>query len=90
MLLNLGHTFAHAIEKELNFQVRHGEAVSVGLLMAIKLSVLMNKTRLKNYHLIKAHLKKLNLPTCLIDLNSKKKWNSKKYYKKYEKRQEKK
>ena len=76
MLLNLGHTFAHAIEKELKFQVRHGEAVSVGLLMAIKLSVLMNKTRLENYHLIKAHLKKLNLPTCLIDLNSKKKWNS--------------
>ena len=77
MLLNLGHTFAHAIEKELNFQVKHGEAVSVGLLMAIKLSVLMNKTSLKNYHLIKAHLKKLKLPTCLLDLNSKKKWNSK-------------
>ena len=37
MLLNLGHTFAHAIEKELDFKIRHGEAVSVGLLMAMKL-----------------------------------------------------
>ena len=31
MLLNLGHTFAHAIEKELNYKIRHGEAVSIGL-----------------------------------------------------------
>ena len=34
MLLNLGHTFAHALENELNYKIRHGEAVSVGLLMA--------------------------------------------------------
>ncbi|HET6445664.1 MAG TPA: 3-dehydroquinate synthase [candidate division Zixibacteria bacterium] len=30
-LLNLGHTFAHAIEKASNYSVRHGEAVSIGL-----------------------------------------------------------
>ena len=48
MLLNLGHTFAHAIEKELNFKIRHGEAVSVGLLMAMKLSVLLGKTKTKH------------------------------------------
>ena len=46
MLLNLGHTFAHAIEKELNYKVKHGDAVSVGLLMAIRLSVLLKKTKL--------------------------------------------
>ena len=55
MLLNLGHTFAHAIEKELNFKIRHGEAVSVGLLMAMKLSVLLNKTNNINFNLIKSH-----------------------------------
>ena len=38
MLLNLGHTFAHALENELNYKIRHGEAVSLGLLMAMKLS----------------------------------------------------
>ena len=77
MLLNLGHTFAHAIEKELDFLVKHGDAVSVGLVMAMKLSVLMKKTHLNNYHLIKSHLKKVNLPTTLIDLNSKKDWDAK-------------
>lgn len=35
-LLNLGHTFAHAIEK--NRQILHGEAVSVGLCMAARYS----------------------------------------------------
>ncbi|MDR2129682.1 MAG: 3-dehydroquinate synthase [Odoribacteraceae bacterium] len=36
-LLNLGHTFAHAIEK--SSCLSHGEAVSVGLCMASRLSV---------------------------------------------------
>ncbi len=77
MLLNLGHTFAHAIEKELDFKIRHGEAVSVGLLMAMKLSVLLNKTKVFNFNLIKEHLNKLKLPISLYSLNSKKKWNVK-------------
>ena len=77
MLLNLGHTFAHAIEKELDFKIRHGEAVSVGLLMAMKLSVLLNKTKVFNFNLIKEHLNKLTLPISLYSLNSKKKWNVK-------------
>ena len=77
MLLNLGHTFAHAIEKELNYKVRHGEAVSVGIIMAMKLSLLLKKTNLKDYNLIKSHLKKLKLPASLNSLNSKKRWNVK-------------
>jgi 3-dehydroquinate synthase len=35
--LNFGHTFGHAIEKTL--QVRHGEAVSAGMVMASELSL---------------------------------------------------
>ena len=35
--LNFGHTFGHAIEKTL--QVRHGEAVSAGMVLASELSV---------------------------------------------------
>ena len=39
MLLNLGHTFAHAIEQSLGFgRLLHGEAVTLGLLGAIELS----------------------------------------------------
>ncbi len=76
MLLNLGHTFAHAIEKELNYKIRHGEAVSVGLLMASKLSVLLGKTKSNIFTIVEEHHKKLKLPTKLKCLNSKKKWNS--------------
>jgi shikimate kinase/3-dehydroquinate synthase len=36
--LNLGHTFAHALEKVSNFSWRHGEAVAFGLVAAARLS----------------------------------------------------
>lgn len=36
--LNLGHTFAHAIERVTDYAVPHGEAVGIGLLAAAKLS----------------------------------------------------
>lgn len=39
-LLNLGHTFGHAIEKSTR-RFLHGEAVAIGLVMAAKLSVRM-------------------------------------------------
>lgn len=47
-LLNFGHTLAHALEKELNLS--HGQAVALGMVWAIKLSVylgLMDKTEAK-------------------------------------------
>lgn len=37
-LLNLGHTFAHAIEKLSGFSVSHGRAVATGVVMAAKAS----------------------------------------------------
>lgn len=37
-LLNLGHTFAHAIEKCMDFQMTHGHAVAVGTVMAARAS----------------------------------------------------
>lgn len=42
--LNLGHTFAHALEKSTG--IHHGEAVSIGIVLAAKLSV---KTGLLNH-----------------------------------------
>ena len=41
-LLNLGHTFAHAIEKECG--ISHGEAVAAGIVLAAKLSVKLSVT----------------------------------------------
>jgi len=37
-ILNLGHTFAHAIEIEQNYRIKHGKAVIVGLVCALDLS----------------------------------------------------
>ena len=42
MILNFGHTFAHAIEVKNNYskKITHGEAVLTGMILAIKLSIL--------------------------------------------------
>lgn len=56
-LLNFGHTFAHAIEAEQQYDaLNHGEAVAIGMVLATKLSNL-DTERLESL------LKKFNLPT---------------------------
>ena len=42
MILNFGHTFAHAIEAKNNYskKITHGEAVLAGMILAVKLSVI--------------------------------------------------
>ncbi|NLW52888.1 MAG: 3-dehydroquinate synthase [Tissierellia bacterium] len=37
-ILNYGHTLAHAIEQKSNYELRHGEAVSIGLMFMTELS----------------------------------------------------
>tara|TARA_B110001452_G_scaffold256090_1_gene249116 strand:+ start:597 stop:1709 length:1113 start_codon:yes stop_codon:yes gene_type:complete len=49
MILNFGHTFAHAIEVKNNFSknITHGEAVLAGMILAIKLSVIKKVCSIK-------------------------------------------
>lgn len=37
-ILNYGHTLGHAIEKDSGYKMRHGEAVSIGMIFAAELS----------------------------------------------------
>ncbi len=62
-LLNLGHTFGHAIENTLGYGVfLHGEAISVGMLMAAKLSYLLGDLSESDVRQVKDLLEKANLP----------------------------
>ncbi len=49
MILNFGHTFAHAIEVKDNYSGKntHGEAVLTGMILAIKLSILKKNCKEK-------------------------------------------
>jgi 3-dehydroquinate synthase len=59
--LNFGHTFGHAIEKTLN--VPHGEAISIGMVVAAALSVKRGLLSQKKADRLSSLLKKLKLPT---------------------------
>lgn len=61
--LNFGHTFGHAIEKTTG--VRHGEAVSAGMVMASELSVKRGHLQAEDAQRIKSLLRNLKLPTRL-------------------------
>ncbi|MDR1984497.1 MAG: 3-dehydroquinate synthase [Prevotellaceae bacterium] len=59
--LNLGHTFGHAVEKH-SKNVLHGEAVSIGLVIAAKISELLNLITNEEFMRIKNILTKTGLP----------------------------
>jgi len=68
-LLNLGHTFAHAFEKNSNFNdITHGEAVSVGLVLAARLSSKLDYCDLQHSRRVESHLRQLGLPTEISNL----------------------
>ena len=70
-VLNLGHTFAHAIEKCSPVPVSHGNAVSVGIIMAARLGEKMGKTSQKVTDALVADFTAIGLPTATsIDIRT--------------------
>jgi 3-dehydroquinate synthase len=68
--LNMGHTFAHAIEKVSNNSIRHGEAVAMGLAAAADLSVRLGYCDTHLRERIDSVLSKVGLPNRLpVDLS---------------------
>jgi shikimate kinase/3-dehydroquinate synthase len=69
-LLNLGHTFGHAIEAECGYgQVLHGEAVAVGLGLAFRLSARLGHCDASLAERVEAHLDACGLPAMIGHLN---------------------
>ena len=69
-LLNLGHTFAHALEAEYGYtgELLHGEAVSLGLVLAFRLSEKLEVCARSDAERVCAHLAAVGMPYALRGL----------------------
>jgi len=67
-LLNLGHTFGHAIETEQGYGgLNHGEAVAVGMVLAAQLSEALELAPASDTTRLQHLLQRLELPVALPD-----------------------
>jgi 3-dehydroquinate synthase len=69
-LLNLGHTFGHALEAATGFSDRlfHGEGVAIGMVLAAELSAELGMIEQSDASRVKTHLAEVGLPTHLQDI----------------------
>ncbi len=70
-LLNLGHTFGHAFETATNYdstRLVHGEAVSIGMVLAHQFSAKMNLASPDDAARVEAHLRTVGLPVSIGDI----------------------
>ncbi len=70
-LLNLGHTFGHALERVTGYDSRrliHGEAVALGMAQAFRFSHAMGLCNGQDAVRVEAHLREAGLPTRLADI----------------------
>ena len=70
MLLNLGHTFGHALEAWAGYSQRllHGEAVAIGICLAFRLCRELGLTDEPAVHRVVAHFSAVGLPTRIADI----------------------
>jgi 3-dehydroquinate synthase len=69
-LLNLGHTFGHALEAATGFSDRlfHGEGVAIGTVLAAEFSASLGMIPQSDAARVKRHLAEVGLPTHLQDI----------------------
>ncbi len=73
-ILNFGHTFGHALEAYYNYnnKLTHGEAISIGMIIASRISNKLNYLSHKEFIRIKKHFISNNLPIEDIKMYDKK------------------
>jgi 3-dehydroquinate synthase len=70
-LLNLGHTFGHALEAATHYdsaRLVHGEGVSIGMVLAHQFSARMNLCSPDDGKRVEAHLRTVGLPTTMGEI----------------------
>jgi 3-dehydroquinate synthase len=70
-LLNLGHTFGHALESVTGYdsaRLVHGEGVAIGMTLAHEFSVKMNLCSPDDLDRMRAHLDAVGLPTAIAQI----------------------
>jgi 3-dehydroquinate synthase len=79
-LLNLGHTFGHALEAEMGFgpELLHGEAVGAGLAMAFELSAQLGLCPAADAARVRTHLAAVGLPVRLRSIggDNRRRWDA--------------
>jgi 3-dehydroquinate synthase len=72
-LLNLGHTFGHALETETGFSdgLLHGEAVALGCVLAFEFSASRDLCSVADARRVRQHFHSVGLPTSLAELGLK-------------------
>jgi len=73
-VLNLGHTFAHAFERLAQFEMRHGDAVAMGLVCAAQLAVQLGFCASDTASRITNLLAQIGLPTAPPNFPPEKIW----------------
>ncbi|MCV0394477.1 MAG: 3-dehydroquinate synthase [Rhizobiaceae bacterium] len=70
-LLNLGHTFGHALEGAVGYdsaRLVHGEGVAIGMALAHRFSTRLNLASPDDAVRVETHLKAVGLPTRIADI----------------------
>ena len=68
-LLNFGHTVGHAIEKQQNFSLLHGECVALGCVVAAYISYKKELLSMEEYYEVRDMFVPFNLPISIENVN---------------------
>ena len=69
-LLNLGHTFSHALEKATGYsdRLRHGEGVAIGCMLAFELASTLGDCPHEDMHRLRRHLRRMGMKASISEI----------------------